>query len=457
MRRTILKNKGPFGAIVGLVVIAAVIGVGILSQQRLHFPFFQPTPFHVNVALDTAQAVTPGQGQTAQVAGVKIGSIGKVTLRDGRAIVRLDLEPRFKDLVHVDARAHLRPRTGLKDMYVQIIPGSPSAPLVADGATIPATNTTTDVNLDEILSSLDSRTRDYLSLLINGAGSGLRGRGGDLAELFRRFGPTARDLARVNRSVGRERVALRRLVSSLSSVNTRLARRPQDLSQLVTGANATLGAFASEDAMLRSTVSELPPTLRVASSSLTALRPFAAELGAATRKLTPTVRALDVANHAVRPFAREATPIIRSRIRPFVRAARPVVADLRPAAADLSKSFPQLRRSGAVLNAFVNMLGHNPGGRQGPDQAGREEGFLFWLAWVTHETANLINVDDGDGPMRPIFLTGTCGTLTSLVNDLPALEFAMNLSPVLATICGNPATTSLSAKRALRVQPGGQG
>jgi hypothetical protein len=83
---------------------------------------------------------------------------------------------------------------------------------------------------------------------------------------------------------------------------------------------------------------------------------------------------------------------------------------------------------------------------------GREEGFLFWLAWVTHETANLINIDDGNGPMRPIFLTGTCGTLTSLVNDIPEAEFALSLSPLLATVCANPQTASLSAKKALALK-----
>jgi hypothetical protein len=50
--------------------------------------------------------------------------------------------------------------------------------------------------------------------------------------------------------------------------------------------------------------------------------------------------------------------------------------------------------------------------------------------------------------MRPIFLTGTCATLTSLVTDMPALEFAAGLSPLLATLCGNPQTASVDLQRA---------
>ena len=36
-------------------------------------------------------------------------------------------------------------------------------------------NTASDINPDEFLSALDADTRDYLKLLINGAGKGLKG------------------------------------------------------------------------------------------------------------------------------------------------------------------------------------------------------------------------------------------------------------------------------------------
>jgi phospholipid/cholesterol/gamma-HCH transport system substrate-binding protein len=394
--------------------------------------------------------VTPGQGQSVQVAGVKIGKIAKVDLVDGRAVLGLDIDRKYVDegLIRTDARALLRPRTPLKDMYLQLFPGSRSERAAKGGFEIPLQATLTDVNLDEIVAQLDARTRDYLALLITGAGQGLKGRGTELAEVFRRFGPTVRDLGRVNRSVANERVALRHLVSSLAGLSGRLARKPQDLSQLVTTANATFGAFASEDAKLRDTVAELPATLRQATSTLSDVTPFANQLGPTTKALTPTVRALDDSNPQVRALGREATPIVRSQIRPFARAARPVVRNLAPAAASLAGAVPELSRDTSVLNRFLNMAAFNPKGREAPGTAGREEGYLFWLAWVSHQAANLINIDDANGPMRPIFLTGTCATLTSLVNDMPALEFAAGLSPLLATLCGNPQTASVDVTRA---------
>jgi len=443
MKKKIRENFKPALAILGLAIIAAGVASYIFSQQKIRVPLISAKPMKLEVALDNAQAVTPGQGQQVQVAGVRIGRIAKVGIEDGIAITTLEIDPKFDDLVHRDAKALLRPRTGLKDMYVQILPGSNDAPLVKAGDRIALQNTSTDVDLDEILSTLDGRTRDYITLLANGAGNGLKGRGGDLAELFRRYGVTARDLALVNRSVGREQAALRRVVSSLARINRELAERPDDLSQLVDSSSATFRAFASEEDRLRETVGELPDTLRRATATLNKVRPFAEELGPAATALRPTARALDTANRRLRPFARATEPIIREQLRPFAREARPVVRDLRPAALDLSAAFPEIRRSGAVLNRFLNMLGHNPNGRQASGAEGREEGYLFWLAWTAHQTVNLFNVDDANGPLRPIFLTGTCGTLTAIATAQPQLEFGLNLSPILASVCGNPQTPSI--------------
>jgi len=449
MTRVIRKNLGPFAAIMALILLALGVAAYILEEQRLRFPFAEPAPFRINVEIDNAQAVTPGQGQTAQVAGVRIGDIAEVRLRGGRALIGLDLEPEYADLIHRDARAQLRPRTGLKDMYVQIFPGSDGEP-VKEGFTIPASASLSDVDLDEILSELDTRTRDYITLLANGAGEGLENRGNDLARIFKRFGPTIRDLSRVNHAVSKERLALRRLVTSLAQLNAQLADKPGELTRLVSTAQSTLGAIASEDAGLRDATGELAPTLTQATSTLNAVRPFAEELGPTTRALLPAVRELENVNAAVSPFAREATPIVREEIRPLVRRASPLARDLAPAARGLARTFPELQRNAKVLNDFGNMLAYNPRGREAATVAGREEGYLFWLAWATHQGANLQSIDDANGPMRPIFLTGTCSTLTSLVNDQPQLEFALGLSPLLATVCKNPDTTSLSVAKTLK-------
>jgi phospholipid/cholesterol/gamma-HCH transport system substrate-binding protein len=444
VKRQIGKYWRPFAAILGLILIAGAVSAYILTNQRLRFPFISDQPVRMYAEMENAQAVTPGQGQTVQIAGVKIGDIGELKLRNGRALVALDIEPKYKDYIHTDARASLRPRTGLKDMYVQVYPGSNDAPLAKKNFTIPIGRTTTDVDLDEILQSFDADTRDYLQLFINGAGKGLKGRGQDLAEVFRRFEPTFRDLARVQKAVAQEKAALRTTINSLAKVTSQLNKRPQELTGLVDASAATFEAFASEDQNLRSTVRQLPGTLEQATQTLAEVQPFADQLGPTARKLIPVFNALERANASTRTLGREATPIVRDQIRPFVRQSRPLVRDLRPAAQGLNRTFPDLVRTVKVLNTFFNLLGYNDKGREGPAVKDRDEGYLFWLAWTSHQATNLINIDDANGPMRPIFLTGTCTTLVKLVQDRPELEFGMALSPLLANLCNNPSTSSIN-------------
>lgn len=452
MMRILRKFWRPVATIFGLIALAALVSGYILGQQNFRFPW-DDEPVRMYVDLENAQAVTPGQGQSVQVAGVKIGQISAVELQDGRARVAVDIEQGNEGLIRTDAKAMLRPRTALKDMYIQILPGSRTAKAAGEDFTIPVRNTTTDVDLDEILATLDERTRDYLVLLAEGTGTGLKDRGSDLAEVFRRFEPTAADLRRVNSAVGQEHRALRRLVTSIAKLNEELARDPDDLAELVDTSAATFTAFASEDERLQESLAELPPTLRKATETLEAVRPFARELRPLSRQLEPVVRDLDRANEKLEPFAKKTRPVVKDELRPFAKAARPLAADLGPAATDLSAAIPEVTRSAKVANRFFNMLASNPDGAQGPNVSGREEGFLFWLGWLFHQGVNLQNVEDANGPMRPIFLTGTCGTLTSLVNDNPLAEFGLNLSPILANVCGNPDTTSIDLEALIGALP----
>jgi phospholipid/cholesterol/gamma-HCH transport system substrate-binding protein len=435
VRRAIAKHARHFGAVIGLALIAAVVAGYILSHQRLRFPW-EGRPFELQAAFSTAQAVTPGQGQTVRVSGVRVGDISAVKLKDGHAVVTMSLDPQYKDLVHTDATALLRPKTGLKDMFIELDPGTTRAPLARRGWTLPVGNTLPDVNPDEILASLDADTRDYLTLLVDGAGHGLKGRGDDLREVFRRFEPTHRDLARVNGLVAQRHRNLSRLVHSLGDLNDELADKSDDLAALVSSSSAVFRSFASEQANVTRAVGELPAALRQTTDTLDRVERFAEVLQPAAVHLRPAVKALDRANHAVTPFATEATPIVRDEVRPFVRDARPVVRSAKTPASELAASTPDLRRSFKVLNDFLNEVAYNPNGREGPGVDGREEGYLFWAAWLQHNGAAIFSTSDANGPFRPVTLGGTCGVLRSLAGETPPLNQVLLPALTDPKICG---------------------
>src|SRR5215212_2365939 len=197
MATAIKKNLADFLAIIGVVLLGLAVGAYVLSNQRLRFPLVEKPFYTVKAELPDAQAVTPGQGQTVVTAGVRIGDIGKVELEDGKAVVTLQLEPKYKGFIRQDATALLRAKTGTKDMFLEVDPGD-GKPLPKDGR-IKVSNTLPDIDPDEFLAALDSDTRNYLKLLISGAGKGLDGRGTDLRDTLRRLGPLHKDLARVSK------------------------------------------------------------------------------------------------------------------------------------------------------------------------------------------------------------------------------------------------------------------
>ena len=431
------SNAGNIGAIIALFVLAIGVSVYILDKQRLRFPFLEKEPHTLYAEFQTGQAVTAGQGQTIQVSGVRIGDIGDVELRDGRAIVEMQIDPEHSDLVHTDATALLRPKTGLKDMFIDLDPGTDGAPVADRGWTLPIRSTLPDVNPDEILGMLDADTRDYLKLLLAGARGGLEGRGGDLRDVLSRFEPTHRDLARFNGAIAERRENLRHLIGSLRKLNEELADHPEDLSRLVESSAVVMRAFASEEANLSAALDELPGALSQTTDTLGRVERFAEILAPAAQRLRPAARALDDANRALIPFAEEIAPVLRDDIRPFVREARPVVRDLRPSAQRLAVATPFLRGSFVTLNHLFNMLGYNPNGAEDPSVGtARQEGYLFWVAWVQHMATNLFSNADAHGTFRPTTVGAPCSTLKKILTEQPQLEFLQGLTGILVEECG---------------------
>ncbi len=419
MKRAIGKYYRDFLAIIVLIVVAAGVGGFILSQERLRFPFIQAKPTNLYADFSTAQAVTPGQGQTVRVSGVQVGSIDGVKLHDGVARVTMAIDHKYDKLVHTDATALLRPKTGLKDMFIELSPGSHSAPVAQAGWVIPVSNTLPDVNPDEVLASLDADTRDYLQLLISGAGQGLRHRAGDLQQVFERFSPTLHDLARVNHAVSMRHQNLSRVIRSLNLLNTALAERGPQLTSLVSNSAQVFNGFAHVTGPIKRAITDLPGTLIQTRTTLGKVRTFADVLGPAAKNLVPAAQALPAANKALIPFARKTTPIIRNQIRPFVVDSRPLVRALKPASENLAKATPSLTSSFVVLNHLFNMLGYN---KSGPNASttdpNREEGYLFWFAWVTHNGASVFGNADANGTLRALTQQSNCSTLKSTVGDI---------------------------------------
>lgn len=439
MGRAIRTHAKDFVAILVLLLVAALVGGYILSNQRFYLPDWVPvigTDFvDRQMEITTAQALMPGQGQEVAIAGVKVGEIGKVELVNGRAVVTMKIHKADAQL-YKNATALVRPKTGLNDMTIQLDPGTPQAGKAPDDWVIPASRTSATVNFDQILASLDTDTRTYLQILLGQAGQGLKGRSNDLANTFRRFEPTSRDVLEITRLLAERHDNIERAVSNFRKLTEAVAGKDQDLAQLVDASNAVFQSFTNQDRALRSALSQLPGTLQVAQTNLGKVDKLANVLGPTLQDLRPAARALGPTLRQMRPFLEETTPIIENQLRPFARESLPTVRILRPAAQNLAKLTPDLVSSFKVINILLNELAYNP---PGPT----EEGYLFWAAWTNHAGNSIFGAQDGMGAIRRGAVIASCSTLQtlpSLIRANPRLgQLVSLLNPVSpSSVCSTP-------------------
>ena len=412
MKRAIKTHFKDFLAIAGLIVIAILVLLFILSNQKAALPSWIPGLgqefYSINVEMETAQAVTPGQGQAAVIAGINVGKVGASTLEDGIARVRLDIEPEYRELIHEDAEFLLRPKTGLSDMVVEIDPGT-TGPPPPEGHVFPVAQSMSNVQMDQILASLDRDTQDYLVLLLNGAGEGLNQKGPELSQALRRFGPFAVYTARLNGELEKRRKFIRQGIHSFSQVATELGNNDQVVADFITNSKESLGNYAAQEAALREALREFPSTLEAGRINLAK----SDELSQLTRPtllgLIPGARNLKDSLRSVQRLATDTLPYVRDDIRPFSRDVQPVFEELAKTSRAGAKSTPQIRGTFSELNTLLNQLAHNPDGES--------EGFLFYAPWMFHNFNASVAFEDGMGPVRRSVNLITCNT-AALAEDI---------------------------------------
>ena len=343
----IRKHLVDFAAIIALIVVAFGVAAVILANQRLALPAWVPFVgedfVEVDAELSSAQAVTPGQGQTVNVAGVEVGEISRVRLEDGKAIVTLKLRKGAVP-VYKDATVLLRPKTGLKDMVAELTPGTPDAGALPHGERIPISQTQPDVNLDEILASLDGDTRAFLELLLVGrraracaatpsrsptrsaASSRSRATPAPSPRSWRAGRSTSGASSTTSRCSSRSSAA--RTTSSPSSCRTRTPSSRCSRRQDAEPARHPGGAAVDADRDAQRAGQDGPARARARARRSRTLRP---------RRARSARRCSEV-----RPSCARRRRSSRTRSGPFVRAARPTVTQLQPALADLSAVAPDL-------------------------------------------------------------------------------------------------------------------
>ncbi len=326
-----LYRRGPRGlsrTAVGAIAVALILFGTYLAFAK-EIPFagkgYEAKAVFENAA--TLRTTAP-----VRIAGVNVGEVTNVEADGNLTEVTFTVDDEGLPL-HSDATVEIRPRLFLEGNYfLDTSPGSPSAPELEDGGTIPATQTAVAVQLDQVLTTLQRPDRQNLSEFLEGFGAGLnrqptaeedetqdpdvQGESGAQAlnDSFSYGGPAGRDSAIVNDALlGTEQHDLSRLILGLRRTFGALVSREEQLKDLITNFNITTGALAAESENLSATVRELAPTLERAEPSLQHLSESLPPLRSFARALEPSIRELPGTITASGPWLRQTRKLLRKR------------------------------------------------------------------------------------------------------------------------------------------------
>lgn len=339
---------GPRNTTLGVAALLAALLLGYLGVAKTaKLPPFAPQGLELRAVF--ADASTLRIDSPVRMAGVDVGAVTG-TAPHGDA-TEVTFRVSNEDVpVHSDATVQIRPRLFLEgNFFLDLHPGSPGAGELGSGGAIPATQTSTAVQLDQVLTALQAPDRANLQRLLEGFGTALTHepraaddrtqdpdvRGESAAEAlndsFAYGGPAGRDSTLVNEALlGTEPHELSALIAAQRRVFATLADREAQLQGLIVNLNTTAGAFAAESANLAATVRELAPTLERATPALAALDRSFPPLRSVALALEPSLRPLPRTIRLARPWLGQARRLLGGRelggLAPLLRDAAPGLA-----------------------------------------------------------------------------------------------------------------------------------
>jgi ABC-type transporter Mla subunit MlaD len=353
-------------------IIAAIVIV-IVS----YLAFVKELPFGDEGYTATAtfeNATTLRPTSPVRIAGVNVGKVTGVEPDGDGAKVTFSVDDEGLP-IHDDATITIRPRLFLEgNFFLDLRPGSPSAPDLPDGGDIPVTQTATAVQLDEILTSLQQPDRRNLGKLLDGYSSALddeptaaedKGQDPDvqgesaaqaLNDSFVYGGRAGKSSSQVSQALlGTEAGDLSGLIDASGRVFEKLASQESELSSLITNFSITAGAFADESESLDATLRELAPTIEEARPSLAKLNSTFPPLRAFSVALTPGVKELPATIRAGTPWLRQTDKLLaRSELGGLARQLQIATPKLTKSTVALRNFLPQLRdTSRCVTNVLV--------------------------------------------------------------------------------------------------------
>lgn len=465
------RGSGPVPLGIAVMLLAAALSYLAFAKQ---IPFTDPG-YELSATFDNA--ATLRASSPVRIAGIKVGEVTAVEPRGDAAEITFTVSDEGQP-VHEDASVEIRPRLFLEgNFFLDLRPGSASAPALPDGGSIPVTQTATAVQLDEVLAALQSDPRTNLRRLLEGYGTALtyqpvaaddadqepvsRGRTGAeaLQQALHYGGRAGRGTAIVSDALrGVDPHDLSGLIEAQRDVFAELAGHESQLQGLISNLNTTAGALAAEQSNLSASIRELAPTLEEAQPSLLHLNDSLPPLRALAIALEPGIAELPDTIDAAGPWLEQTGLLLRDRelgglARLLARAA-PDTAALADTSLDLFGELTDLGRcvSEVLDPALESRITVDP---LNPLPANQQPNYLEFL-YAAVNAAGEGQDFDGNGQFLRI-QAGAGGELVSTPNPAPtptntllfgnAIDGSISTQPRLSTSGPPPFRTGVPCHR----------
>lgn len=243
--------------VTGIAVFTAMVlttGFSLGSQRALLSPQHE-----MAISFPTASGLVAGSDVLE--AGAKIGTISEIVPTDGdRARVTIAVADEHWPL-HQGVQASIRPKSLLGEKYVALQDGSSRTPY--DGRLLVASNTSTPVELDQFINSLDPQTRASARALLDSLGAGVAGEGGDLNQAIHDGTADLDHLRTFGTTLNNRDPDLDRILLGLDGVLQRITTDDQltQISQLISNGQTVLDAIETQRATFSRQFSDAQVTL----------------------------------------------------------------------------------------------------------------------------------------------------------------------------------------------------
>ena len=301
MRRTPenpFKNPTLVGA---LTVLAIVLAVYLAYSANRGLPFLPTRELKVDMRSGADLVV----GADVDEGGTRIGQLTAmqpVELRaSGQVVAQLTLTlSKSHGYVPLDSKVSIGERSLLGEKYIELTKGS-SRLNFADGGTLPLTQSSVPVQIDEVFNTFTPRTRTAVQGNLAGFGDTFAGRGDALSQTVQDLPTLLQHLTPVAANLASPQTELTRFLNSTNAFTSTLAPVSQVNSELFTNMADTFGAISSSPKNLEQTIAESPSTLAVSTRSLSVQRPFLADLARLGTELNPATAELRAALPDINP------------------------------------------------------------------------------------------------------------------------------------------------------------